>query len=136
MSLVGPRAELPEFVHLFQWEYEEILRIRPGITDLASLKYCDEAQVLGKAENAEEEYIQHVLPDKIRLAKDYLRRSSFLFDLSLILKTLGRLFAYRSELKQSRGIEFFEDSTSLSDTTSVQSTMPNPVSSPRDRLNT
>ena len=135
MSLVGPRPEVPQFVDLFQRDYEEILSVRPGITDLASLKYCDEAQVLGKAENAEQEYIQHVLPDKIRLSKDYLQRSSFFFDLSLIFKTLFSLFAYTSELKQSRGTQSLHHSISLSQTTGVQPTIADPVSSPHDHPN-
>jgi lipopolysaccharide/colanic/teichoic acid biosynthesis glycosyltransferase len=95
MSFVGPRPEVRKYVAEFQKDYEDILKVRPGITDLASLKYRDEASLLGKAENPEEEYVRHVLPDKIRLAKDYLQHSSFLFDLSLIIKTLFRLVDYR-----------------------------------------
>ncbi|PYJ68343.1 MAG: sugar transferase [Verrucomicrobia bacterium] len=95
MTLVGPRPEVRQYVELFRRDYEEILQVRPGLTDLASLKYRDEAALLGKAANPEDEYRTRVLPDKIRLAKDYLRRSSFLFDLGLILKTLFKLFDYR-----------------------------------------
>ena len=95
MALVGPRPEVRYYVELFRRDYEEILKVRPGLTDLASLKYRDEAALLGKAANPEDEYRTRVLPDKIRLAKDYLRRSSFLFDLSLILKTLFKLFDSR-----------------------------------------
>jgi len=95
MALVGPRPEVRYYVELFRRDYEEILKVRPGLTDLASLKYRDEAALLGKAANPEDEYRTRVLPDKIRLAKDYLRRSSFLFDLGLILKTLFKLFDYR-----------------------------------------
>ena len=95
MALVGPRPEVRYYVELFRRDYEEILQVRPGLTDLASLKYRDEAALLGKAANPEDEYRTRVLPDKIRLAKDYLRRSSFLFDLGLILKTLFKLFDYR-----------------------------------------
>jgi lipopolysaccharide/colanic/teichoic acid biosynthesis glycosyltransferase len=95
MSFVGPRPEVRQYVELFRGEYMEILTIRPGITDLASLKYRDEASLLGKAANPEEEYVSHVLPDKIRLAKDYLQHSSFLFDLGVIGKTLLRIFDYR-----------------------------------------
>jgi len=95
MALVGPRPEVRQYVELFRRDYEEILQVRPGLTDLASLKYRDEAALLGKAANPEDEYRTRVLPDKIRLAKDYLRRSSFLFDLGLILKTLFKLFDYR-----------------------------------------
>jgi lipopolysaccharide/colanic/teichoic acid biosynthesis glycosyltransferase len=96
MSFVGPRPEVPRFVELFQREYAEILAIRPGITDLASLKYQDEASLLAKAEDPEEEYLQHVLPDKIRLAKDYLQHSSLFFDLWLIAKTLFKVLNYRT----------------------------------------
>ncbi len=95
MSLVGPRPEVRRYVELFRQEYKEILKVRPGITDLASLKYQDEAEALGQSENPEAEYLRHVLPDKIRLAKEYLKRSSFFFDLALILKTLPKLFKCR-----------------------------------------
>jgi lipopolysaccharide/colanic/teichoic acid biosynthesis glycosyltransferase len=91
MSLVGPRPEVRKYVEMFWSDYEEILRVRPGITDLASLKFRDEAAVLGRAADPEEEYVRHVLPEKIRLAKEYLRRSSFLFDLALIFRTLLKL---------------------------------------------
>jgi len=92
MSFVGPRPEVPKYVQVFHRDYEDILRVRPGITDLASLKYRDEAYLLQKAENPEEEYVSHVLPDKIKLAKDYVQRSSLLFDIGLILKTTFKLF--------------------------------------------
>ena len=59
MSFVGPRPELRRYVELFQQEYVEILKIRPGITDLASLEYRDEAAVLGLSENPEDEYLRH-----------------------------------------------------------------------------
>jgi lipopolysaccharide/colanic/teichoic acid biosynthesis glycosyltransferase len=91
MSLVGPRPEVPRYVALFRREYGPILEVRPGITDLASIAYCDEEAVLGHATDAEREYVRCVLPDKIRLAREYLRRRSMRFDLYLIAKTIGRL---------------------------------------------
>ena len=96
MSLVGPRPEVPRYVRVFQTDYEEILKVRPGITDLASLKYRNEEALLGGFDDPEEEYVKRVLPDKIKLAKDYLERSSFYFDLRLILKTVMKLFEYRT----------------------------------------
>jgi lipopolysaccharide/colanic/teichoic acid biosynthesis glycosyltransferase len=90
MSLVGPRPEVDRYVNLFRGDYEEILRVRPGITDLASLKYRNESALLAMAADPEQEYITRVLPDKIALAKEYLRRSSFLFDISLIMKTVAK----------------------------------------------
>ena len=95
MSLVGPRPEVPYYVELFRSDYQEILRVRPGLTDLASLKYSDEAALLGRAENPEEEYIRRLLPDKIELAKEYLRRSSFFFDIRLIFDTAIKFVGYR-----------------------------------------
>jgi len=91
MSFVGPRPEVRHYVNLFRRDYEEILSIRPGMTDLASLTYCNEQTQLGLVADPEEEYIRRVLPDKIALAKEYVRRSSFFFDVSLILKTVLRI---------------------------------------------
>ena len=95
MAFVGPRPEVRKYVEMFPREFEEILQIRPGLTDLASLKYRDESEFLGRFENAEEAYVQVILPDKIRLAKEYLNQSSFLFDLSVILRTLLKLAGNR-----------------------------------------
>jgi lipopolysaccharide/colanic/teichoic acid biosynthesis glycosyltransferase len=96
MSLVGPRPEVRQYVELFRRDYEKILRIRPGVTDMASLKYQDEAKILGQFKNPEEEYVRRILPDKIRLAEEYASRSSFFFDLGLILKTLPKLFGFKT----------------------------------------
>ena len=92
MTFVGPRPEVPRYVEIFRKDYEEILKIRPGITDLASIKYRDEAALLGQSENPEEEYIRRILPDKIKLEKEYIRCSSFMLDLKLIFKTLLTIF--------------------------------------------
>src|SRR5262245_20055822 len=91
MTFVGPRPEVPQYVELFRKDYEEILKIRPGITDLASIKYRDEAELLGHCESPEEEYVTRVLPDKISLGKEYIRCSSLAFDLRLIFRTFLKL---------------------------------------------
>jgi lipopolysaccharide/colanic/teichoic acid biosynthesis glycosyltransferase len=96
MSLVGPRPEVPRYVELFRCDYEHILKVKPGLTDLASLKYSDEASILGQSENPEGEYVGRLLPDKIDLAKEYIRHSSFLFDIRLIFETVMKLFGYRT----------------------------------------
>ena len=96
MSFVGPRPEVREYVELFRRDYEEILKVRPGVTDMASLKYQDEARLLAQFKNPEEEYVRRILPDKIRLAEEYVNRSSFLFDIGLILRTLPRLFGFKT----------------------------------------
>jgi lipopolysaccharide/colanic/teichoic acid biosynthesis glycosyltransferase len=96
MTIVGPRPEVPRYVEAFRRDYEEILKVRPGLTDLASLKYRDESALLGQSTDPEEEYLRRILPDKIRLAKDYIQRSSLLFDINLIGKTLLRVVFPRS----------------------------------------
>ena len=92
MSFVGPRPEVRRYVELFREDYEDILRVLPGITDLASLKYRHEAEMLGRCENPEEAYVRQILPEKIKLAKEYVRKASLRFDIALILKTLLTLF--------------------------------------------
>jgi len=88
MSLVGPRPEVRKYVEMFRADYAEILEVRPGITDPASIKYRDEAEILGQADDPEKEYIEQVLPEKIRLAKEYARKSSLWLDVLIILKTI------------------------------------------------
>ena len=96
MSLVGPRPEAPRYVEMFRRDYEEILRVRPGVTDLASIKYRNEEGVLGRAADPQREYVERVLPEKIRLAKEYVRRRSVLFDLKLIALTLVAMCRLRT----------------------------------------
>ena len=93
MSLVGPRPEVPEFVELFERDYREILTVRPGITDLASIKYRHEAQLLAASADPHNEYIARILPDKIDLAKQYVRRASLPLDLRLIAQTFFAICA-------------------------------------------
>ncbi len=102
MSLVGPRPEVPHYVELFRADYEEILRVRPGITDLASIKYRDEAAILGAAEDPEREYRECVLPEKIELAKQYVRQASLWTDIKIIATTLLKLAAVASRGAKGR----------------------------------
>jgi lipopolysaccharide/colanic/teichoic acid biosynthesis glycosyltransferase len=95
MTFVGPRPEVPTYVELFRRDYEELLKVRPGLTDLASLKYRDESTILADTENPESEYVSRLLPEKIRLSKEYMRRSSFAYDLTLIFETLRQIWTPR-----------------------------------------
>jgi len=88
MSIVGPRPEVPRYVELFREDYEGILTVRPGITDIASLVFRDEEALLASQEDPERYYREVHLPRKIRYAQEYMRRSSVFFDLKIILMTL------------------------------------------------
>lgn len=101
MSLVGPRPEVRRYVEAFHEDYEIILQVRPGVTDLASIRYLDEAAVLGDASDPEAEYLHRVLPEKIRLAKQYVREQSMWLDLKILGSTLFHLAGGRERSSQS-----------------------------------
>lgn len=92
MSLVGPRPEVPRYVALYTPEQRElVLSVRPGITDPASLQFRHESEILARAADPEREYVEVILPAKLRIAGDYVRDASVWGDLRLILATLGAL---------------------------------------------
>src|SRR5262249_6232892 len=88
MSLVGARPEIEQYVRLYPQDYRSILKTRPGITDVASIVYRDENDLLARSEDPEETYIHVILPDKIRMAKQYAREASLIHDVKLIAATL------------------------------------------------
>jgi lipopolysaccharide/colanic/teichoic acid biosynthesis glycosyltransferase len=72
MSLVGPRPEVRRYVDLYTPEQRVVLRVRPGITDYASIEYADENDILGKADDPERTYIEQIMPEKIRYNLKYI----------------------------------------------------------------
>jgi lipopolysaccharide/colanic/teichoic acid biosynthesis glycosyltransferase len=94
MSLVGPRPEVPRYVALYPADLrDKVLSVRPGITDIASLAFRDEAALLARATDPEREYIEVVLPAKLRLSARYVDEASVGADLRLIAATLRVLWA-------------------------------------------
>ena len=92
MSLVGPRPEVPRYVALYPAELRErALAVRPGITDPASLAYIDENAVLAKAADPEREYVEVILPAKLRCAVEYAETATLWTDLRVLAHTLRRL---------------------------------------------
>ena len=87
MSVIGPRPEVPEFVDHDNSLWREVLRLRPGITDLASLTFRDEEAMLGAATNPAVHYRSVVLPEKLRLNLQYQRSRSLSRDLKLLWMT-------------------------------------------------
>jgi len=104
MSLVGPRPEVQRYAEMFRQDFEEVLTVRPGITDPASLKYCNETTLLGSAVDPEAEYIRHVLPDKIKLAKEYIHHSSLRTDLFLILMSVVKMFVSNRLFRRNQSV--------------------------------
>ncbi|MCO6499278.1 MAG: sugar transferase [Vicingus serpentipes] len=92
MSFVGPRPEVSKYVELYTEEQREILKLKPGITDYASLEYFNENELLAMAKNPEAIYINEILPAKIRLNKKYIANKSFITDCTIILKTVFKVF--------------------------------------------
>jgi lipopolysaccharide/colanic/teichoic acid biosynthesis glycosyltransferase len=91
MSLVGPRPEVRKYVNLYSPGQLKVLKVRPGITDYASIEYADENELLSNAENPEEFYIQEVMPAKLQLNKKYIDQNNLMIDLKIIFKTIGKI---------------------------------------------
>lgn len=90
MSIVGPRPEDPRYVALYTKEQQRILNVRPGITSPASIEYRSEEALLPE-EDWETYYIQYVMPVKLELDLDYVKRANLIFDVSLIVRTIVSL---------------------------------------------
>jgi lipopolysaccharide/colanic/teichoic acid biosynthesis glycosyltransferase len=93
MSLVGPRPELPRYVSGYSESQMQVLVVKPGITDPASLAYCNEDKILAIQPDPERYYVDEILPDKLHKSLGYLDRISFTQDAKLILKTIQALLA-------------------------------------------
>lgn len=92
MSLVGPRPEVPAFMERYLPEQRAlILSVRPGITDFAAIEFSDEAEILARASDPEEAYVNEVMPRKFALYKRYVEERSLWLDLKLIGGTLARI---------------------------------------------
>lgn len=91
MSLVGPRPEVPQYVALYSPAEREVLAVRPGLTDFASIVFRDEETVLARFGDGERAYREVVLPRKLALARRYVRQQSFVTDLAVLLRTAAVL---------------------------------------------
>lgn len=91
MSLVGPRPEVRKYVDLYNSEQKQVLSVKPGITDYASIEYSNENEILGKAENPEEVYINEIMPAKLKLNLKYIEEQGIARDLKIIFRTIGKI---------------------------------------------
>ena len=93
MSLVGPRPEVRKYVELYSQEQKKVLTVRPGITDIASIAYMNENELLGKSKNPEETYINEIMPAKLKLNLLYINEYNIFTDITLILRTLKKIIS-------------------------------------------
>ena len=93
MSLVGPRPEVRRYVDLYAPEQQQVLSIKPGLTDYASIKYVDESELLAKAENPEQFYIKTIMPDKLAINLKYIKSRSLAMDMGILFKTIGKILS-------------------------------------------
>lgn len=91
MSLVGPRPEVPKYVALYNEKQLRVLNVKPGITDLASLAYFHENELLAASENPEQTYIDEIMPAKLELNLEYINNPSLAAYFSVVFKTILKI---------------------------------------------
>jgi lipopolysaccharide/colanic/teichoic acid biosynthesis glycosyltransferase len=96
MNFVGPRPEVPRYVTLYSGAQRDVvLSVRPGITDLASLAFIDESQLLATASDPERYYVEFLMPAKLRLAEAYVRDRSWWLDVRILAATATGILGWR-----------------------------------------
>ena len=91
MSLVGPRPEVRKYVDMYTPEQMHVLDVRPGVTSLASIRYRNENELLDKAEDPDQFYIDVIMQDKLAIDLEYVRNASFCYDIKLIFMTFWEI---------------------------------------------
>lgn len=91
MSLVGPRPEVRKYVEMYSDEQYNVLSVRPGITDYASIEYADENEILGQANDPDKVYVERIMPDKIRYNMKYIDNRSVLEYFKILFLTIKRI---------------------------------------------
>jgi lipopolysaccharide/colanic/teichoic acid biosynthesis glycosyltransferase len=92
MSFVGPRPEVEKYVKLYTQEQREVFKVKPGITDWASIQYVKENEILAKSTDPEKTYIDEIMPAKLKLNLEYANNNSVLIDIKIILLTIKAIF--------------------------------------------
>ena len=91
MSLVGPRPEVKKYTDLYTEEQKQVLHVRPGITDWASIKYVDENKILGESKTPDEAYVNLIMPNKIKLNMVYIQHQTLGEYFKIIFTTLKEI---------------------------------------------
>ena len=93
MSFVGPRPEVRQYVDMYNAEQREVLTVKPGITDYASIEYSNENEILAKSQNPEQTYINEIMPHKLKLNLKYINEQGFGTDVKIIVRTIAKVFS-------------------------------------------
>lgn len=99
MSLVGPRPNTPKGIENYTKLEQELLSVKPGITDFASIIFSDEGEILKNSENPDLDYDKLIRPRKSILGIFYLKNSSLIIDFYLCIITLISIFSKKITLK-------------------------------------
>lgn len=91
MSIVGPRPEVQRFVDIYTDQQRKILNVKPGITDMASIVYSNENDILSKQANPEQYYIDYIMPEKIRLNQVFISSPGVANYFRIIFLTVKKL---------------------------------------------
>ena len=91
MSVVGPRPEVKQYVDLYNDDQLRVLTVKPGLSDLATLEYVNESEILALSKNPEKTYVEEIMPDKLKLNLQYIDNQSLVLDFKIIFKTLSRI---------------------------------------------
>ena len=92
MSLVGPRPEVKMYTDMFTEEEKQILSVRPGMTDYASIWDFHEGEILKGSADPEKDYMEKIRPEKLRLQLKYIKEKSFWKDIKIIFLTVKKVF--------------------------------------------
>lgn len=92
MSMVGPRPEVRHWVDCYPDRWARVLRVRPGITDRASIEFSNEEALLAASCDPEKTYREEVLPRKLDLAEEYVRTRSMMGDIGIVLATVAHVY--------------------------------------------
>ena len=87
MSFVGPRPEVRKYVNFYNEEQMQVLKVRPGISDLASIAFRNESELLSEQEDSDKYYIDVIMPEKLQINLDYLKDRTLMKDVGVIIKT-------------------------------------------------
>ena len=91
MSFVGPRPEVRKYVKLYDERQLQVLNVKPGLTDYASLEYLNENEIMAKFSNPEKAYVEQIMPAKLKLNLQYIREQGFFTDIKIVFKTIRKI---------------------------------------------